>query len=269
MSDFTDLEYSVDRGEPFELYEFTRGVWNMYLTTRKTEFYVHDLQIYEPASITRGKIEHGEDPSRDQITITLPRNHDLVSEFINQPPETSTSVTVKKLHRGLVYADAVVIWKGRVVSCESKGEETVYECESVYAMMRRYGLRYRCELICQHPLYGVDCGANQPAVRFDDTISGVTNPTTLVMSATSSYADGWFSGGIIADLDDTRFITSHVGNTLTISRPLASLTAGTAVALYPGCDRTLATCVSKFGNVINALSFPWFPKNNPFTVSIK
>ena len=84
MSDFTDLEYSVDSGEPFELYEFTRGVWSLYLTTRKTEFYVHDLQIYEPASITRGKIEHGEDPSRDQITITLPRNHDLVSEFINQ-----------------------------------------------------------------------------------------------------------------------------------------------------------------------------------------
>ncbi|MDD2318271.1 MAG: phage BR0599 family protein, partial [Desulfobacterales bacterium] len=103
----------------------------------------------------------------------------------------------------------------------------------------------------------------------DDTISLVTNPTTLVMSATSGYDDGWFSGGIIANLNDTRFILSHVANTLTISRPLASLTAGTAVALYPGCDRTLATCVSKFNNVVNALSFPWFPKNNPFTVSIK
>ena len=87
-----------------------------------------------------GKSSTGKIPSRDQITITLPRNHDLVSEFINQPPETSTSVTVKKLHRGLTYADAVVIWKGRVVSCESKGEEVDFECESVYSMMRRYGL---------------------------------------------------------------------------------------------------------------------------------
>ncbi len=269
MSNFTNLEYSVASGEPFELYDFVRGTWHMYLTTRTTELFVSDNQVYEPAAITRGKIEQGEDPSRDQITITLPRGHDLVAEFINQPPETSTSVTVRRLHRGLAYSDAVVIWKGRIVSCEPKGELVDFECESVYAMMRRYGLRYRCELICQHVLYGAGCGANQPAMRVNETIVGVTNPTTLVMSATSGYANGWFNGGIIARLEDTRFILSHVGNTLIVSRPLSSLVAGASVALYPGCDRTLSTCINKFGNVLNNLSFPWFPKNNPFVVSIK
>ena len=50
---------------------------------------------------------------------------------------------------------------------------------------------------------------------------------------------------------------------------MSSLVAGASVALYPGCDRILSTCINKFGNRANNLSFPWFSKNNPFEVSIK
>jgi len=270
MSDFTDLEYSVDSGEPFELYEFTRGVWNMYLTTRKTEFWVHDLQIYEPASISRDKILHGSEIGKDALTITLPINHDLITEFLHTAPEDTVSVTVKKLHRGLTYADAVVIWKGRVIAGEPQEDETAnLVCESIYTSMRRNGLRLRCELICQHALYSAACGANQPAQRVDDAISAMPSTTTLTMSSISGYDAGWFTGGIVETVTDQRYILSHSGNTLVISRPLASLYAGLTVALYPGCNRIMATCLDKFDNLDNFLGFPWHPTKNPFSISIK
>lgn len=264
MSDFTDLEYSVDSGEPFELYEFTRGTWSLYLTTRKTEFYVHDLQIFEPSSIIRGGITHGEDMAQGALELKLPRGSELVEDFFAYPPEITTSVTVKKLHRGLTYEDAVVIWKGRIAAVDTQNDEVTITCESIYASMRRVGLRLRCELICQHSLYSEQCGADQPAVRFDDTISGVTNPTTLVMSATSGYADGWFTGGVLEWINDSRFITYHSGNTLILSRPLSGLAAGILVALYPGCSLTVSDCKTKFDNLVNYLGFPWMPTRNPF-----
>jgi hypothetical protein len=31
-----------------------------------------------------------------------------------------------------------------------------------------------------------------------------------------------------------------------------------------GCDRTFATCQSKFGNSLNFGGFPWIPVKNPF-----
>ncbi|MDD3083306.1 MAG: phage BR0599 family protein [Desulfobacterales bacterium] len=270
MSNFTVKEYSVDSGEPFELYEFTRGVWHSYLTTRKTEFWVHDLQIYKPASISRDKILHGSEIGKDALTITLPINHDLVTEFLHTAPEDTVSVTVKKLHRGLTYADAVVIWKGRVIAVEPQEDETAnLVCESIYTSMRRNGLRLRCELICQKALYSTACGVNQPAYRVDDVIFELPSPTTLSMTALTGYAEGWFTGGILQSINDQRYILSSSGNTLTISRPLASLFAGHTVALYPGCNRIMATCLSKFDNLDNFLGFPWHPAKNPFTISIK
>ncbi|MFA5408259.1 MAG: phage BR0599 family protein [Bacilli bacterium] len=266
---FETYEHSVESGEPYELYDFVRGVWHMYLTTRKTPLTVTGLQVYEPASITRSRIPHGEDIAKDAITITVPIDHELVSEFLHFAPEESVSVTVRKLHRSLAYASAVVCWKGRVVSIEPRGERAELSCESLYTATRRHGLRLRCELICQRILYGAACGANQPAQRVDDAVSAMPTTTALTMSAISGYDAGWFSGGILACGAGQRYILSHSGNALTISRPLDGLAAGMTVALYPGCDRTMATCKAKFNNLNNYLGFPWMPGKNPFTVSIK
>lgn len=267
---FEDYEYTTESGEPFFLYDFIRGTWSDYIASRATELRVSDSQIYRPVAISHGKIRQGEDIRKDTITITIPRGDSLTAEFINIAPEQSTAVTIRKMHRGMDFADAVVAWKGRVVAGEPKGQKFELSCESVYTAMRRIGLRLRCELICQHALYDEECRANQPDYRVDDDISSMTSATQLEMNTIgSSYDDGWFSGGILDYGGDSRFVVSHSGNTIVISRPLPGLSAGDTVALYPGCDRTLATCKDKFDNKLNHLGFLWFPEQNPFQVSIK
>lgn len=266
---FEDYEYSVSDAEPFELYDFTRGIWTDYLTTRATEFYISDSQIYRPAAISRGKIQQGEDVRKDTITITIPRGDNLAAQFISIAPETTTTITIRKMHREMNFVDAVVIWKGRVVGGEPKGEKMELSCESIYTSMRRQGLRLRCELICQHVLYDQHCKADQSSMRVDGEVDSMTSPTILDVSEASSYDDGWFSGGILDFEGDSRFIISHSDSTIRISRPLSELSVGDEVALYPGCDRTMTTCKDKFDNLNNFLGFPWFPQQNPFQVSIK
>lgn len=266
---FEDYEYTTDSGEPFYLYDFVRGSWSDYITSKATEFVVTTTnQTYRPVAISHGKVRQGEDVRKDTITITIPRGDNLTSEFINMAPETTTSVTIRKMHRGMSFDDAVVIWKGRVVAGEPKQQQFELSCESVFTAMRRTGIRLRCELICQHALYDSECGVDQAEFETEEEV--VTMPSATEIEVDSiTQDDGWFSGGILKHGEDTRFITRHSGDTVIISRPLPGLEEGEKVFLYPGCDRTLDTCKDKFDNKLNFLGFPWFPGSNPFQVSIK
>ena len=268
---FTDKEQSVDDGQPFELYDFVRGTWHAYLTTRPTEFFVNTSRVYKPSAINRDRVRHGEDSLKDSITITLPRGHEIVEHFIHSPSERRTSITIRQLHYGLDFNEAIVIWKGRVVSGAPTGQKVELTCESIFTAMRKQGLRFRCELLCQHVLYSSMCRASQPSMRVDDTISSMPSATVLEMTTnTSGYEDGWFSGGIIQGPDGAdRYITKHVGSTIYIDRGLDSLAPDVDVALYPGCDRTRNTCRDKFNNLNNFLGFPWIPTANPFQVDLR
>jgi len=264
---FDDKEYSIADAEPFELYDFICGTWMMYLTSRATEFWVSDNQIYQPIPITHSSIRQGKEVKKNNIIITIPRGNELAAQFIHFPPENTMSVTIRRLHQGLLITDAVVAWKGRVISGEPKGETFDLTCESIFTSMRRQGPRLRCELICQHILYGENCKINKNAMIFEDVII-TTNGDILTMSNTASKSDGWFSGGILEYEADSRYIISHVSNTLRISRPMVSLQDGITVKLYPGCDKTMTTCKNKFNNLLNNLSFAHFPTKNPFKVGI-
>ncbi len=264
---FDDKEYSIADAEPFELYDFICGTWMMYLTSRATEFWVSDNQIYQPTPITHSSIRQGKEVKKNNIIITIPRGNELAAQFIHFPPENTMSVTIRRLHQGLLITDAVVAWKGRVISGEPKGETFDLTCESIFTSMRRQGPRLRCELICQHILYGENCKVNKNAMVFEDVII-TTNGDILTMSNTASKSDGWFSGGILEYGADSRYIISHISNTLRISRPMASLQDGITVKLYPGCDKTRTTCKNKFNNLLNNLSFADFPTKNPFKVGI-
>jgi hypothetical protein len=265
---YDSLEYSTESGEPFEMWELTRGTWTAYLTTGASEFYVDASKTFIPSSIQRTKIKQGQDALKDPITITLPRGDSLSSDFINIPPEQTTSVTLRRSHTGLTYAESVVRWKGRVAGASTAGETVQIVCDSIYTSIQQNGLRERMEYICQAPLYSVKCGVNQPAVRYDDTIS-IVSGTAITMIDLSSFADGWFTGGILEYATERRFIINHVGNVLEITRPLSALAELQEVALYPGCSHMMDDCLVKYDNIVNFQGFPWIPNRNPFAGTIK
>lgn len=265
---YNDLEYSVEDGQSFELYEFTRGTWTMYLTTGASEFYASPSKTFTPSPIERTKIKYGQDALKDPITLMLPRGDSLSTDFLNIPPEDTTSLTVRRGHFGLDYSETVVMWKGRISGASTNEETVSIACDSIYTSIQQNGLRERMEYICQAPLYSTQCLVNQPLYRFDDIIQNVSG-TLITMTTTSSKVDGWFNGGIIEYNNERRFIIKHVGNVLTISRPLSSLLGLQEVAVYPGCNHMMDDCLVKFDNILNYKGFPWIPNRNPFAGSIK
>jgi uncharacterized phage protein (TIGR02218 family) len=82
--------------------------------------------------------------------------------------------------------------------------------------------------------------------RFNFTVAGLASPP----------ADGWFNQGtFITGSGFKATIANWVQSALKITtyqpNGLARLTAGEAITLYPGCDKTAETCRVKFNNRIN------------------
>lgn len=111
--------------------------------------------------------------------------------------------------------------------------------------------------MCRTDLFSVLCGLN--AADWDhaatiDTILDRFNFT--VMGLASPPADGWFNQGTFQTASGFKgVIANWVQGSLkmTTYQPvcMSRLTVGEAVTLYPGCDKTAATCKNKFNNRIN------------------
>jgi uncharacterized phage protein (TIGR02218 family) len=79
-------------------------------------------------------------------------------------------------------------------------------------------------------------------------------------SVASYFSQGTitFLTGANAGLTRTIKVSSATALTLTLPLPHAPGTGDTFHA-YPGCDKTLATCKSRFSNTVNNRSFPYVP----------
>lgn len=88
--------------------------------------------------------------------------------------------------------------------------------------------------------------------RFNFTVAGLVSPP----------ADNWFNQGVAVANSGFKFeIGRWVQSTLRITSYLpitGRLVAGEAITLYPGCDKTIATCQTKFSNTVNFQGEPHF-----------
>ena len=120
------------------------------------------------------------------------------------------------------------------------------------------------QVTCPHALYGPLCRVNENSYRVLGIVADMSN-TTLQISAASGYASNYFKGGKLQCGDSMRMIIGHSGSLVTIVDGGSDIMVGSSVYLWPGCDRSMATCNSKFGNVANYGGLPFLPKKNPFS----
>lgn len=119
---------------------------------------------------------------------------------------------------------------------------------------------------CSHALFDAGCKLARSA-----TNNTVTGATTTTISNTLAQAAGYFDRGYLVftsgALNGTRrTVKSYSSNSVTIFNPLpAAPSAGDTFAIYPGCDKAMATCSSKFSNLVNFKGFPFIPQ--PETVT--
>jgi hypothetical protein len=63
-------------------------------------------------------------------------------------------------------------------------------------------------------------------------------------------------------------ITTHVGDTITLTNAFRSLAQGNTITVSAGCAHTPEICKSKFGNAARYGGFAYVPNKNPFVVGM-
>lgn len=114
---------------------------------------------------------------------------------------------------------------------------------------------------CNVELFSAACGLSRAAYTFSGTVAAGTTTTSVVVSGVAQ-ADGYFTQGYLtlADGATRRWIKSWASGAAELLTPLHEVPAdGAAVQLVAGCDKTMATCHSKFANKLRFRGFPFIP----------
>lgn len=124
---------------------------------------------------------------------------------------------------------------------------------------------------CDAELGDAKCRFNlqQPGFSASGTISAVANETRLLVDGNDHFPDGFLSFGSLRFVDGALAgqtvdieVNARVDGLIQLDLwlPLAREPAiGDGVSLFAGCDKSFATCRSKFANQLNFRGFPHIP----------
>jgi uncharacterized phage protein (TIGR02218 family) len=146
---------------------------------------------------------------------------------------------------------ALRVMQGSVCKAEPNGGEFVFEIRDV-----RDGFNQVVGTVITPYCQGTHATCCvQIAPETATTITGASSALTFTIAATldpDDHRDGrlWFTTGALAGTEP-REIYAISGNTVTLFAPLADVPAiGDELTVKEGCDRTRATCLARFDNVI-------------------
>lgn len=124
---------------------------------------------------------------------------------------------------------------------------------------------------CSAVLGDARCGFDKgdPAFRLDKTLTADVDGQVLVLEGAAHYQDGWFENGLCTVLTGAASgLTAAVksdeledeSRALTLWTQFAlPLRAGDRISVVAGCDKSAATCIAKFANLLNFQGFPDIP----------
>ena len=258
---YVDKERSTYGGQPLELYKFTMDTSLWQFTSADTDVFFGPDE-YNPTYIARGKFTNGGDSKKATIDISVNANNPVALLFRSGGFSAPVMITIYRHHWG--DDEYPVFWKGRVISCEWDGSIARLRCETMTTMFQRAGLRRLYQVGCPHALYSPNCGVVFASYAISGTVLSVVG-NMVNIAAAAGYPEGYFTGGMLKFGIETRFIVAHSGQTVTLVDALGTLNVSSPVTIWPGCAHDIATCISKFNNVLNYGGLPYLPARNPFS----
>lgn len=263
---YNDQEISEEGGRPYFLYEFSGAPVTYYFSNQR-ETVVWNSLNWLGAAIKHTEVKQDGQLSKNNLTIRFPLagvTATFADLYVGWTPDFPISLTLRRGHFGAT--DTKVYWKGRVVSSSFEEDLLVLKCESLFTALRRVGPRELYLKNCRHMLYQPGCGLNPEDFAEAGTLTNI-NGLVYTVTQASGFAAGYFTGGYIKFGDGSRkFIKLHSGANLTLSRTsryaIDNFTGSDSVTIYPGCDRTVNTCKTKFNNLTEQGGNRWIPDIN-------
>lgn len=271
---FNDTEISTQDGRPIALYLMVWGetVWAYTSADRNItrDEIINGVEMeieYLAVAVSDNGMVQGGSTAND-FTIDAPSNLPIVALFKGTPPSTSIWLTVRRQHLG--DEEAPIYWNGTVTNVKGFGAAQAQIIgKPLTASFKRTGLRLCWTRECPHFLYDFGCKVDPEDYRVDAEILSLTG-NTVTVDAVGGNPDNWFRGGYASwEINDDgtierRMIENQVGTVLTMFGLTDGMEVGDTLSLYPGCDRTPATCGAKFANLANYGGFDFMPGQTPF-----
>jgi uncharacterized phage protein (TIGR02218 family) len=260
------LPFEIRGGMPAEFYDFRLNGSVVGQWTSGTLW-----KSYAPAPIRHEAIESSEERNAGGVRVILSADHTLTNALVDLYRGTTPTGTVElslyRQHQGV--AAIAKIFFGEVASAEFAGSQCILTVESKGGALKQRVLRQLYQAPCNNTLYDSFCGVVKASFSAAGTVTAIaTDNVTLTVPTASAQADGYYTGGLVQFGSRHGFIVSHVGTTLVLLRPIAGLAVSSSVTISAGCDRSIATCHTKFNNVANHQGFPLIPTLDPFTVGV-
>lgn len=262
---FGTLEESVNQSNKILLYEFTVGATTYRYTNAQAD-YVYLSNTYSSIPIDLGEVTSSSDINKQSVTIKMRSDQTLPQRAIWARSTSITEVTVMEMQLSDESINTVFI--GKVLSYQFTEAEVKIPCESIYSSIQRLGIHRDYGPSCPHLLYEANtCRLSSSTYRVDDTIDAVNGSVITINSLgqpNDYFTGGYISFSVAGDVNNTLMIVDHTGLNITLEYVSAFVVSGLAVQLYPGCDRSAATCNSKFSNIANHGGFIYHPTLNPY-----
>lgn len=159
---------------------------------------------------------------------------------------------------------AVVLFSGRVSDASGSRTEVNITVKSDLELLNIKLPRNLYQSSCMHTLYDTGCAVNKAAHTVTGVVTG-SNASARSFQSGLTQAAGWFDQGVLTFTSGVhagvqRTVKSYASGQFSFALPLSSApSAGDAFQVCPGCDKTKATCIAKFGNVARHRSFPYIP----------
>lgn len=259
---YATFEESDSSGQPLELYRFSVGARQWLFTSADHEVVISAEEKYQPVYIKRGGFSKGGDARRSTMDIEINAANDVALLFRDGWLAGTVIVTIFRLHHG--DSEKQLFWKGRITGCKWAGSVATLSSDSAFTLFKRAGLRRVYQVGCPHVLYSAACGINADARKVVGTVMEVIDGR-LTVDGLTSFASGYFLGGMLQAGTELRMINGHDGATITMVDAIGGLVAGTEVTLWPGCRHDMNDCGGKFNNIVNYGGLPYLPTKNPFS----
>ena len=261
-AEFISKEEGTKR-QPAELYHIWKNAYHWRYTSGDVAV-VYGGETYLPATITRKSTVYDEKLEVNTLTVQFSSVTDPALEFIAVTPTDLVWISVHKLHRDMLVEETTNVFIGQIKSMSFQGSDVQAKCVGFEHFLKQIVPRYRYGPGCQHTLFSSRCSltASNYAVTIQlDEVSD--DGMTLTSTGFGEYPDDYFTLGYFDFGIYSRMFTYHIEDVVKLRYFIVSLEAGDIITAYPGCDKTRATCISKFNNLNNNLSFPNIPRTNP------
>lgn len=158
--------------------------------------------------------------------------------------------------------DALFTGTVQPITLDPIGSAASFDCRGAAAQAEAFIQTY--QPMCRTDLFSSLCQLDETAFDYTGTVGTIVDRFNFIAAGIASPpVDGWFNGGICVTASGFKFeIANYAQGTQKFTSYLpvcaSRLTAGEAITVYPGCDKTIATCRTKFNNVINFQGEPHF-----------